>query len=107
MFGLVRFAVSLAMLAAFVWFAVTVPLGKRTLGGPLHAIFATQEAQDLAEGTKEEAEKVARKVKDGWHRPDMAHGVDAAPAPAKAKAIPASGQTAAPGKQHRVKVPLN
>ena len=45
--GLVRFVVSLVVLAAFVWFSVTVPLGKRTLWGHVHAIFATQEAKDL------------------------------------------------------------
>lgn len=70
--GLVRFVISLVMLLAFVWFAVTVPLGKRTLWGHLHAIFGTQEAKDLAEGTKQEAEKVARKVKEQLHPDDMA-----------------------------------
>ena len=70
--GLVRFLISLVMLAAFVWFAVTVPLGKRTLWGHVHAIFATQEAKDFAEGTKEEAEKVARKVKEELRPQDMA-----------------------------------
>ena len=70
--GLVRFLISLVMLAAFVWFAVTVPLGKRTLWGHVHAIFATQEAQDLADGTKQEAEKVARKVKEELRPQDMA-----------------------------------
>ena len=70
--GLVRFVFSLLTLLAFIWFAVTVPLGKRTLWGHVHAIFGTQEAKDLAEGTKEEAEKVARKVKAELHQPDMA-----------------------------------
>jgi hypothetical protein len=70
--GLVRFLISLVMLAAFVWFAVTVPLGKRTLWGHVHAIFATQEAKDLADGTKEEAEKVARQVKKELRPQDMA-----------------------------------
>ena len=70
--GLVRFLISMVMLAAFVWFAVTVPLGKRTLWGHAHAIFGTQEARDLAEGTKEEAEKVAQKVKAELHPADMA-----------------------------------
>jgi hypothetical protein len=63
-----RFLVSLVMLAALVWFATNVKLGKRTLWGHLVAIFATQEAKDLAEGTKEEAEKVARKVREELHR---------------------------------------
>jgi hypothetical protein len=73
MFGLMRFLFSLVMLAAFIWFAVTVPLGKRTLWGHVQAIFGTQEAKDLAEGTKDEAEKVARKVREDLRTPDMAH----------------------------------
>lgn len=84
--GLVRFVISVVMLFAFVWFAVSVPLGKRTLWGHVQAIFATQEAHDLAEGTKEEAEKVAKKVKQELHPRDMA-------------------QTASPPARH-VKVPL-
>ena len=68
---MVRFVISLMMLAAFVWFAVTVPLGKRTLWGHVHAIFGTQEAKDLADGTKQEAQKVAERVREGLHNPDM------------------------------------
>lgn len=59
MFRLIRFLISLAIFAAFIWFATTVTLGKRTLCGHLRAIFSTQEAKDLADGTKEEAKKVA------------------------------------------------
>jgi sensor c-di-GMP phosphodiesterase-like protein len=77
--GLVRFLISLVMLAAFVWFAVTVPLGKRTLWGHVHAIFGTQEAKDLAEGTKEEAERVARKVKEELRPQDMAQSAPSTP----------------------------
>jgi len=84
--GLVRFLISVMMLLAFVWFAVTVPLGKRTLWGHVHAIFATQEAKDLAEGTKEEAEKVARKVKQELHPRDMADSV--APSPPRHVKVP-------------------
>jgi hypothetical protein len=84
--GLVRFLISTVMLAAFVWFAVTVPLGKRTLWGHAHAIFGTQEAKDLAEGTKEEAEKVAQKVKAELHPADMAQAESPhAPAPRHVK----------------------
>src|SRR5271154_346388 len=71
MFRLIRFLFSLLMLAAVVWFAVNVPLGKRTLWGHLHAIFSTPEAKDLADGTKEEAQKVADKVRQGLHQTDM------------------------------------
>jgi hypothetical protein len=93
--GLVRFLISMVMLAAFVWFAVTVPLGKRTLWGHVHAIFGTQEARDLAEGTKEEAEKVAQKVKAELHPADMATPAATPRAPAPAPSAP-----------RHVKVPL-
>jgi hypothetical protein len=71
MFRLVRLFVSLAMTAAFVWFAVTVPLGKHTLWGHLLAIFSTPQAKDLADGTREEAHKVADRVREELHPPDM------------------------------------
>lgn len=71
MFRLVNFLISLMMFAAFIWFAVTVPLGKRTLWGHTQAIFGTQAAKDLADGTKEEAQKVAERVREGLHVPDM------------------------------------
>jgi hypothetical protein len=64
-FRLLRWLFSLALFAVFVWFAVTVPLGKRTLWGHLRAIAATDEAKDLAEGAKEEAKKVADKLREG------------------------------------------
>lgn len=66
---LIRFLFSLVFLAAVVWFAVTVKLGNRTLYGHLRAIFATQAAKDLAEGAKDEAKKIAEKLKhtDGSH----------------------------------------
>jgi hypothetical protein len=80
--SLIRFLISLAMFLAFIWFAVTVKLGKRTLWGHTYAIFSSQEAQDLAEGTKEEAEKVARRVKKEIHPPDMLHPPDMSPPPA-------------------------
>lgn len=72
MFGLVRLLISLACLVVFLWFAVTIPIGNKTLWGHLRAIAGTEEARDLAKGTKEEAEKVARKVKEELHAPDMA-----------------------------------
>jgi hypothetical protein len=71
MFRLIRFLISLAMTAAFLWFAVSVPLGKRTLWGHLRAIFSTPEAKDLAEGTREEAERVADRVRQELHPLDM------------------------------------
>ena len=100
--GLVRFVISVVMLFAFVWFAVTVPLGKRTLWGHVSAIFATQEARDLADGTKEEAVKVAQKVKAELHPRDMAE--PAASPPTKAPAAKAPATKTSPARH--VKVPL-
>jgi hypothetical protein len=68
MFGLIRFLFSLVLFGIVIWFATTVPLGKHTLWGHLQAIFSTQEAKDLAEGTKEEAKKVADRVRDELKR---------------------------------------
>lgn len=90
--GLVRFLFSCVVFCAFIWFAVTVPLGKRTLWGHVHAIFATQEAHDSADGTKQEAEKVAEKVKEELRPQDMAHA--------------AAAPTHSPTSGRHVKVPL-
>lgn len=115
--GLVRFLFSCVMLAAFIWFAVTVPLGKRTLWGHVHAIFATQEARDLADGTEEEAKKVAQKVKQELRPQDMARTVEApqqqqqqqpspsAPSPS-APSPRAPSPHAHPASGRHVKVPL-
>lgn len=60
---LFRWVFTLLVCAVLFWFATTVPLGKRPLLGHLRAIFATQEARDLADGTKEEAAKMADRVR--------------------------------------------
>jgi hypothetical protein len=79
--GLLRLLFSLAMLLLIVWFTVSVPLGKRTLWGHLRAIAGTEEAKDLADGTKQEAEKVVHRVKEELHPPDMAPGARRVRAP--------------------------
>jgi hypothetical protein len=65
MFTLIRWFFSLVLFAIVLWFATMVPLGSRTLWGHLKAIAGTKEAKDFAEGTKEEAEKVAKKLREG------------------------------------------
>ncbi len=62
MFALLRLVVSLFVCAVVIWFATMVPLGSRTLWGHLRAISGTQEAKELAEGTKAEAMKVAGRL---------------------------------------------
>ncbi len=64
MFGLLRLVFWLFIMAIVVYFATTVQLGSRTLWGHLRAIGGTQEAKELADGTKEEAKKVADKIFD-------------------------------------------
>ena len=63
MFRLLRWMFSLLILAVVVFFSATVELGKRTLFGHLWAIVHTQEAKDLADGTKDQAKKVADRMK--------------------------------------------
>src|SRR6266542_1136985 len=84
MFRLIRLLISLAMTAAFVWFAVAVPLGKHTLWGHLLAIFSTPQAKDLADGTREQAHKVAERMREEMHPPDMAQPRPPAPVPPSA-----------------------
>jgi hypothetical protein len=100
MFRLIRLLISVAMTAAFVWFAVTVPLGKHTLWGHLVAIFSTPQAKDLAEGTREEAHKVVDRIREERHPPDMAQ-----PAPASeshaAPHTPSAHKPSAPKKPHQ------
>ena len=86
MFRFVRWLFSLFLFAVGIWFATTIPLGKRTLWGHLRAIFATQEAKDLAEGAREEAQKVADRVREELHR-DAGSPRDAAPPPVVAKPL--------------------
>ena len=74
MFRLVRFLFTLVLFAAMIWFATSVQLGKRTLWGHLTAIFSSQEAQDLADGTRQEAERVARRVRE-----ELGHDAGALP----------------------------
>lgn len=64
MFSLIRWMFSLVIFAIVVFFAATVELGKKTLFGHLWAIIHTQEAKDLADGTKDQAKKVAGKMRE-------------------------------------------
>jgi hypothetical protein len=63
MFRLIRFLVTASALVVFIWFGMTVPLGKETLFGHVRRIWQSEEAKDLVEGTKEAAKPAAEKVK--------------------------------------------
>lgn len=71
MFRLIRFVISCLVLSAVVWFAVTVPLGKRTLFGHLLRIAKTEEARDLAQGAGSSAKEVAKRVREEIHNAEV------------------------------------
>jgi hypothetical protein len=55
MFRLIRWLLSLALLAGAVYFAVAVPLGDKTLWQHARAIAGTRESQELAREVKRKA----------------------------------------------------
>jgi len=64
-FRLIRFLFWVALIAGFIWFGFSVPLGKHTLFGHISRIWHTHETQDLVKGTEEAAKPVVDKVKRG------------------------------------------
>jgi len=66
---LVRWLLWLAFFVGLFWFGSTVKLGKRTLFGHLSAIFHSREAKDLADGTEQEAHKLAERLREDKPRP--------------------------------------
>ena len=65
MVTLLRWAFWLCALCALGWFAATVELGDRTLIQHLRAIAQTREARSLAAGTRDQAARVAERVRRG------------------------------------------
>jgi hypothetical protein len=63
MFRLIRFLFWCAAVAALVYVAVTVPLGKYTLWGHLKRIWHSEETQSLVNGTKDAAKSAIDKAK--------------------------------------------
>ena len=62
MYRLTRLIFTTAILLVFVYFSLTVPIGKYTLWGHLLRIARSPEAHDLAEGAKETAKDAARRA---------------------------------------------
>ena len=63
MFRLIRFIFWVAALAALLWFATTVPLGKYTLWGHMKRIWHSQETQDMVQGAEDAAKPAVEKAK--------------------------------------------
>jgi hypothetical protein len=60
-FRLIKWLISVILLGAFVYFAVTVPVGSKTLWGHVKAIASSKESKELVDGVKN---KVDRTMKD-------------------------------------------
>jgi hypothetical protein len=69
---LFRLVFTLFACAALFWFATMVPLGNRPLWGHLKAISSTREARDLATGTRQEAAKMAERLRQELSSPESA-----------------------------------
>ncbi len=82
---MIKFILTLAILAGLAYCGATVPLGKRTFFGHVRAIWHTEEVQDLKDGVKEKAgptmDKLERGVKAGYKAATDSDG-SAAEAPA-------------------------
>jgi hypothetical protein len=61
-FRILKFLVSLGCLAVLAWWALTVPLGDRTLFEHLRAIGDTKESQELVKGTRQKVTEVKRRI---------------------------------------------
>ena len=62
---MIRFLVTLAVVAGLVWAGATIPLGKRTFFGHIRAIWHSEEAQEMKEGVKETAGPAVKRVERG------------------------------------------
>lgn len=71
MSSLGRFIFYSIILAAIVWIAVTVPVGKYTIWQHIVRISHTDEAKELKEGAKQSARDAARRVKEELNNSDL------------------------------------
>jgi hypothetical protein len=63
MFGFIKFLFYVGLLAVFIWFGATVPLGNHTLFGHVSRIWKSDETRDLVDGTKKAIKPAADKAK--------------------------------------------
>jgi hypothetical protein len=77
---MIRFLLYLAIAIGLVYFATTVPLGKRTLVGHVRAIWHTEEVQELKQGVQDKAgpavDRLERGVKAGYKAATDSGGSD-------------------------------
>lgn len=105
MFRLFSMAFSAATLFVFIWFATSVPLGKKTFWAHLRSIGSTAEVQELADGTREEAghmmERITGTRKPLPKVPDGTNVVEViSPPPVHAKATASHKAPSSPAPSH-------
>jgi hypothetical protein len=88
MFRLLRFIFWTVVLIGFVYFALAVPLGKRTLAGHIVNIWRSPEGKELRQGTKEAAGPLLDKARRGADALRAAGGAPPPPPPPPAKPAP-------------------
>ena len=62
---MIRFLLTLAIVAVLVWVAATVPMGKHTLFGHIRAIWHSEEAKDMKDGVKETTGPAVKRLEHG------------------------------------------
>lgn len=88
---MIRFVLTAAFIAVFIWFGYTVNLGKRTLFGHISNIWSSDEAQEMREDVKKKTEPIIDKAKNGAERGWKAMNIanrDGGVAPAAPDAAP-------------------
>jgi hypothetical protein len=76
----IRFLLFLIIAGALAYCGATVKLGKRTFFGHVHAIWHTEEAQDLKQGVEQTAAPAVERVERGIHAGVTAIREDSEPA---------------------------
>jgi len=98
--GLLKFVIGLVLVAALVWFGMSVRLGKHTLFGHFEAIFESDETKDLVDGTKETIDPAVERVKRG-----VKAGMDEAARATSSPAADAAPPDAAPPRPREKRKP--
>lgn len=62
---MIRFLITLAIVAGLVWAGATIKLGKHTFFGHIRAIWHSEEAEDMKEGVKETAGPAVHRMEKG------------------------------------------
>jgi hypothetical protein len=81
MWSLIKLAITIVCLGLFIWFGLTVKLGKHTLFGHVSRIWKSDEAQDLVQGAKEKAAPVVDEIGQGVKRAMADEAMNPPPAP--------------------------